>query len=88
MTLRTKRVTVVGLESILVGRSQQTRWLAERGRAKVLISDKEPAEKLAGNSMRQLDGLPIVSSASREHRTEGLSRLPICSSLPRRSHPI
>src|SRR4051812_14480629 len=51
-----KRVTVAGLGRF-GGGIAVSRWLVEQG-AHVLVTDRDPAEKLA-ESVRQLDGLPI-----------------------------
>ncbi|HEX8911541.1 MAG TPA: UDP-N-acetylmuramoyl-L-alanine--D-glutamate ligase [Humisphaera sp.] len=52
-----KRVTVAGLGHF-GGGVAVARWLAAQG-AKVLVTDKAPADKLA-DSVKQLDGLPIT----------------------------
>src|SRR5688572_22833548 len=54
--LKNKRVTVAGLGHF-GGGIAVSRWLAQRG-ANVLVTDSAPAEKL-GDSIKQLDGLPI-----------------------------
>src|SRR5437868_1806173 len=64
--LHNKRVTVAGLGRF-GGGIAVARWLAERG-ARVLVTDKDSAEKLAG-SVRQLAGLPIEFRLG-EHRVE------------------
>src|SRR5437764_9912678 len=53
---RNKRVTVAGLGRF-GGNIAAAKWLAGQG-AKVLVTDKEPAEKLS-ESVKQLAGLPI-----------------------------
>ncbi|MGH7215014.1 MAG: UDP-N-acetylmuramoyl-L-alanine--D-glutamate ligase [Tepidisphaeraceae bacterium] len=54
--VRNKRVTVAGLGRFGGGISV-AKWLVAEG-AKVLVTDRDPAEKLA-DSVKQLDGLPI-----------------------------
>lgn len=54
--LRGKRVTVAGLGRF-GGGIEVSRWLISRG-ANLLVTDKDPAEKLA-ESVAQLSGLPI-----------------------------
>src|SRR4051812_8756993 len=54
--LRNKRVTVAGLGRF-GGGIGVARWLVQQG-AKVLVTDRDPPEKLA-DSLKQLDGLPI-----------------------------
>lgn len=51
-----KRVTVAGLGRF-GGGVAVTKWLVAKG-AKVLVTDRDPAEKLA-DSVRQLEGLPV-----------------------------
>lgn len=63
---RDKRVTVAGLGRF-GGGIAVSRWLAGQG-ARVLVTDKDPAEKLA-DSVRQLKGLPITFRLG-EHRVE------------------
>jgi len=62
--LRNKRVTVAGLGHF-GGGIAVARWLVGQG-AKVLVTDRDSAEKLA-DSVRQLDGLPIEFRLG-EHR--------------------
>ena len=62
--LRNKRVTVAGLGRF-GGGTAVARWLVEQG-ATVLVTDREPPEKLAG-SVAKLDGLPIQLRLG-EHR--------------------
>ena len=64
--VRGKRVTVAGLGRFGGGISV-SKWLASQG-ATVLVTDKEPADKLAG-SVAQLAGLPIRFRLG-EHREE------------------
>jgi UDP-N-acetylmuramoylalanine-D-glutamate ligase len=54
--LRGKRVTVAGLGKF-GGQIAAAKWLVAQG-AKVLVTDKSPADKLA-SSRKELDGLPI-----------------------------
>ena len=54
--VRNKRVTVAGLGRF-GGGIAVARWLVEQG-ARVLVTDKEPADKLA-ESVAKLDGLPV-----------------------------
>ena len=64
--VKNKRVTVVGLGRF-GGGIEVSRWLAQQG-ARVLVTDKEPAEKLL-DSIKKLDGLPIEFRLG-GHRTE------------------
>jgi UDP-N-acetylmuramoylalanine--D-glutamate ligase len=64
--LRNKRVTVMGLGRF-GGGIAVARWLVGQG-AKVLVTDKDPAEKLV-ESVEQLAGLPIEFRLG-EHREE------------------
>jgi UDP-N-acetylmuramoylalanine--D-glutamate ligase len=64
--VRNKRITVAGLGRF-GGQIAAARWLVEQG-AKVLVTDLSPAEKL-GDSIRQLDGLPVEFRLG-EHRAE------------------
>src|SRR5207244_815684 len=59
-----KRITVAGLGRF-GGGIAVAKWLVQQG-AKVLVTDKEPAEKLT-DSLKQLDGLPIEYRLG-EHR--------------------
>jgi UDP-N-acetylmuramoylalanine-D-glutamate ligase len=61
-----KRVTVFGLGRF-GGGIHVSRWLCQQG-AHVLVTDKDPADKLA-DSVKQLDGLPIQFRLG-EHRKE------------------
>jgi UDP-N-acetylmuramoylalanine--D-glutamate ligase len=63
-TLRGRRVVVMGLGRF-GGNIAVTRWLTEQG-ARVLVTDKEPADKLVA-SIAQLDGLAIDTRFG-EHR--------------------
>jgi len=64
--LRSKRITVAGLGRF-GGGIEVARWLAKQG-AQVLVTDKEPPEKLA-DSVAQLAGLPIEFRLG-QHRLE------------------
>src|SRR5947208_11338378 len=59
-----KRITIAGLGRF-GGGIEVSRWLAAQG-ARVLVTDKEPAAKLA-ESIKKLDGLPIEFRLG-EHR--------------------
>src|SRR5687768_15081697 len=63
--VRNKRVTVAGLGRF-GGGIAVTRWLVEQGAASVLVTDKDPADKLA-ESVRKLEGLPVEFRLG-EHR--------------------
>ena len=63
---RNKRVVVAGLGKF-GGQIAAVRWLVARG-ARVLVTDKSPAEKLAG-SVKELDGLAVEFRLG-EHRAE------------------
>jgi UDP-N-acetylmuramoylalanine--D-glutamate ligase len=63
--VRNKRVTVAGLGRF-GGGIAVTRWLVGQGAARVLVTDKDPAEKLA-ESVKQLEGLPVEFRLG-EHR--------------------
>ena len=67
--LKNKRVVVAGLGKF-GGQIAATRWLVAQG-ARVLVTDRSPAEKLAA-SAAELDGLPIEFRLG-EHRTEDFS---------------
>ena len=64
LDLRNKRITVMGLGRF-GGGIAVAKWLVDQG-AKVLVTDKDPADKLA-DSVSQLTGLPIQFSLG-EHR--------------------
>ena len=66
LDLRNKRVTVQGLGRF-GGGIAVAKWLAGQG-ARVLVTDKDPADKLA-DSVKQLAGLPIEFRLG-EHREE------------------
>jgi UDP-N-acetylmuramoylalanine--D-glutamate ligase len=63
--VRNKRVTVAGLGRF-GGGIAVTRWLVEQGASRVLVTDKDPADKLA-DSVKKLDGLPVEFRLG-EHR--------------------
>ena len=63
--VRNKRVTVAGLGRF-GGGIAVTRWLVEQGAASVLVTDKDPADKLA-DSVKKLEGLPVEFRLG-EHR--------------------
>src|SRR4051812_13448331 len=56
LEVQNKRVTVAGLGKF-GGQIAAVKWLVQNG-AKVLITDKSPAEKLA-SSLKELDGLAV-----------------------------
>ncbi|MCC6423130.1 MAG: UDP-N-acetylmuramoyl-L-alanine--D-glutamate ligase [Phycisphaerales bacterium] len=64
--MQSKRITVMGLGRF-GGGIAVARWLVEQG-ATVLVTDRDPAEKLA-DSIKSLDGLPIQWQLG-GHRTE------------------
>lgn len=76
--LHDKRVTVAGLGQF-GGQVAAAQWLAAQG-ARVLVTDKEPADKLA-DSLRQLDGLPITFRLG-EHRAEDFSQADLIVASP------
>lgn len=76
--LQGKRVTVAGLGRFGGGISV-SRWLVEQG-AQVLVTDRDPAEKLAG-SVKQLEGLPI-SFRLGEHREEDFTAADLVVASP------
>ena len=65
--VRNKRVTVAGLGRF-GGGIAVTRWLVEQGAGRVLVTDKDAADKLA-DSVKKLDGLPVEFRLG-EHREE------------------
>src|SRR4051812_42587754 len=76
--LQNKRVTVRGLGRF-GGGIAVARWLAGQG-AHVLVTDKEPAAKLA-NSVKQLQGLPIEFRLG-EHRHEDFKNADLIIASP------
>jgi UDP-N-acetylmuramoylalanine--D-glutamate ligase len=76
--IRNQRVTVAGLGRF-GGGTAVARWLAEHG-ARVLVTDLEPAEKLA-DSVKQLDGLPIAFHLG-GHREEDFTRTDLVVASP------
>src|SRR4051794_13646291 len=63
--VRNKRVTVAGLGRF-GGGIAVTRWLGEQGAARVLVTDKDPAHKLA-ESVKKLEGLPVEFRLGEHH---------------------
>lgn len=78
LDVRNKRVTVAGLGRF-GGQVAAARWLVER-RARVLVTDKDPAEKL-GDSVAQLAGLPIEFRLG-EHREADFSSADLVVASP------
>lgn len=76
--LRNKRITVAGLGRF-GGGIEVARWLVGQG-AQVLVTDKEPAEKLA-ESVAKLDGLPIEFRLG-EHREEDFTSADLVVTSP------
>jgi UDP-N-acetylmuramoylalanine--D-glutamate ligase len=77
-SLAGKRVTVAGLGRF-GGGIAVTQWLSAQG-AKVLVTDQEPAEKLA-DSLKQLEGLPIDLRLG-EHRESDFANADIVVASP------
>lgn len=77
--VRNKRVTVAGLGRF-GGGIAVSRWLVEQGAARVLVTDKDPAEKLA-DSVRQLDGLPLEFALG-GHREEDFTAADVVVTSP------
>lgn len=75
---RDSRVVVAGLGRF-GGSIAAARWLVEQG-AKVLVTDREPAEKL-GESMKQLADVPIEWRLG-EHRTEDFTAADLIVASP------
>ena len=73
-----KRVTVAGLGHF-GGQVAVARWLVEQG-ARVLVTDRAPAEKLA-ESVEQLRGLPIEFRLG-EHLMEDFSETDLVVASP------
>src|SRR5688500_8351322 len=73
-----KRVVVAGLGQF-GGQIAAARWLVAQG-ARVLVTDRSPAEKLAA-SVRELDGLPIEFRLG-EHRTEDFTSADLVVASP------
>src|SRR3954452_19783183 len=78
LELRNRRVTVQGLGRF-GGGSAVAKWLAGQG-ARVLVTDKDPAEKLA-DSVKQLSGLPIEFRLG-EHREEDFCNAEVVVASP------
>lgn len=76
--LRNQRVVVAGLGKF-GGQIAAAKWLAGRG-ARVLVTDRSPAEKLAA-SVAQLEGLPIEFRLG-EHRVEDFSSADLIVASP------
>lgn len=76
--LKGQRVTVMGLGRF-GGGIAVSRWLARQG-ASVLVTDKDPAEKLA-DSVRQLDGLPLEFRLG-EHREDDFTSAELVVASP------
>jgi UDP-N-acetylmuramoylalanine--D-glutamate ligase len=77
--VRNKRVTVAGLGRF-GGGIAVTRWLVEQGAARVLVTDKDPAEKLA-DSVKKLEGLPVEFRLG-EHREEDFAGVDLVVTSP------
>ncbi len=75
---RGKRVTVAGLGRF-GGGIEVSRWLAGQG-ARVLVTDRDPAEKLA-ESVKKLEGLPIEFRLG-EHRAEDFTSADLVVTSP------
>jgi UDP-N-acetylmuramoylalanine--D-glutamate ligase len=78
LDLRNKRVTVQGLGRF-GGGIAVARWLAGQG-ARVLVTDKDPAEKLA-DSVKQLAGVPIEFRLG-EHREDDFRNTDVVVASP------
>lgn len=76
--LEHKRITVAGLGRF-GGGIEVARWLVGQG-AQVLVTDKEPADKLA-ESVAKLDGLPIEFRLG-EHREEDFTSADLVVTSP------
>jgi UDP-N-acetylmuramoylalanine--D-glutamate ligase len=76
--VRNKRVTVAGLGRF-GGGIAVSRWLVQQG-ARVLVTDQADAGKL-GDSLRQLDGLPIEFRLG-EHRREDFTAADLVVASP------
>ena len=73
-----KKVTVAGLGHF-GGQVAAARWLVEQG-AKVLVTDRAPAEKL-DDSLKQLEGLPIKWRLG-EHRFDDFTKTDLVVASP------
>src|SRR5689334_324633 len=73
-----KRVTVAGLGRF-GGGIAVSKWLVEQG-AKVLVTDRDPADKLA-DSVKKLEGLPIEFRLG-EHREEDFANADLVVASP------
>jgi UDP-N-acetylmuramoylalanine--D-glutamate ligase len=76
--LKGKRITVAGLGRF-GGGIEVARWLVSQG-ARILVTDKEPAEKLK-DSVALLDGLPIEFRLG-EHRIEDFTKAELLVTSP------
>src|SRR5436190_7583367 len=79
---RDKRVTVAGLGRF-GGNIAAARWLASQG-AKVLVTDKEPAERF-GESLKQLEGSAVELRLG-EHREEDFTSADLVVASPAIPH--
>jgi UDP-N-acetylmuramoylalanine--D-glutamate ligase len=77
--VRNKRVTVAGLGRF-GGGIAVTRWLVDQGAARVLVTDKDPADKLA-DSVAKLEGLPVEFRLG-EHREEDFTSADLVVTSP------
>jgi UDP-N-acetylmuramoylalanine--D-glutamate ligase len=77
-TFSGKRITVAGLGRF-GGGIEVSRWLASQG-ARLLVTDKEPADKLA-DSVKKLEGLPIEFRLG-EHRVEDFTSADLVVTSP------
>jgi UDP-N-acetylmuramoylalanine--D-glutamate ligase len=77
--VRNKRVTVAGLGRF-GGGIAVTRWLVEQGASRVLVTDKDPAEKLA-ESVKKLGDLPVEFRLG-EHREEDFTAADLVVTSP------
>src|SRR5678816_164756 len=75
---RNTRVTVAGLGKF-GGQIAAVKWLVARG-AKVLVTDKSPADKLA-SSRKELDGLPVEFRLG-EHRIDDFTSADLIVASP------
>src|SRR5437588_10328188 len=76
--LRNKRVVVAGLGRF-GGNIAAARWLVDQG-ARVLVTDRTPAEKLA-DSVKQLEGVPLEWRVG-EHRLEDFATADLIVASP------
>src|SRR6185295_7036672 len=78
LDVRNRRVTVAGLGKF-GGQIAAIKWLVRNG-AKVLVTDKSPAEKLA-SSRKELDGLPVEYRLG-EHRVDDFTSADLVVASP------